>query len=185
MTLLPFNGQDGEACLVPQRDSILTQKLVALSRRSDRRRLQKAYHKIPGITDNRRQVDAIEIRPRMADGCSMRKARAERRREKRARVLRQDARLLDYGGQSIRVPRRQARARRAERAASQSRRAIHSLSREPQLGTATRASRAPLRDGHLPLVPAKAGTQILNDRLDSRLRGKGRSLSLSRRPACS
>src|SRR5262249_54939891 len=73
----------------------------------------------------------------------------------------------------------------AERAASQSRRAIHSLSREPQLGTATRASRAPLRDGHLPLVPAKAGTQILNDRLDSRLRGKGRSLSLSRRPACS
>src|SRR6516162_6183010 len=104
MTLLPFNGQYGEACLVPQRDSILTQKLVALSRRSDRRRPQKAYHEDSGMLTNRRQVDAIEIRPRMADGCSMRKARAERRREGRARVLRQDARLLDHGGQSIRVP---------------------------------------------------------------------------------
>src|SRR5262249_35234956 len=96
----------------------------------------------------------------MADGCSMRKARAERRREGRARVLRQDARFLDHGGQSIRVPRRRRRARRAERTASQSRRAIHSLSREPQPGTATRAGRAPLRDSHLPLVPAKAGTRF-------------------------
>src|SRR6516164_728240 len=52
----------------------------------------------------RRQVDAIEIRPRMADGGRVRKACAGRRRERRARLLREDARLLDHGGKSLRVP---------------------------------------------------------------------------------
>jgi hypothetical protein len=92
---------------------------------------------------NRRQVDAIEIRPRMADGGRVRKACAGRRRERRARVLRQDARLLDHGGKSLRVPSRRRRAWRAGRTASQCRRAIHPSSREPQPGTATRIGFAP------------------------------------------
>src|SRR5262249_13794964 len=143
------------------------EKWVALSRRSNRRRRQKAYHEWSGLLTTEGRVDAIEIRPRMADGGPMRKARAGRRRERRARVLRQDARLLDHGGQSIRVPRRRRRAGRAGRTDSQACRAIHPVSREPQPGTATRAGRAPLRASQLPLVPAKAGTQILDDKLDS------------------
>src|SRR5215468_4989453 len=104
MTLLPLNQENGRLSLVPESASTLTQKWVALSRRSNRRQPREAYHQGSGMLTNRRQVDAIQIRPRMADGGPMREARAGRRRERRARVLRQDARLLDHGGKSLRVP---------------------------------------------------------------------------------
>src|SRR6266566_5698536 len=104
MALLRFNEENGWLSLVPESGSTLTQKCAALSRRSNRRQPREAYHEGSGMLTNRRQVDAIEIRPRMADGGRVRKACAGRRRERRARVLRQDARLLDHGGKSLRVP---------------------------------------------------------------------------------
>src|SRR3989442_7941975 len=104
MALLRFNEENGWLSLVPESGSTLTQKCVVLSRRSNRRQPREAYHEGSGMLTNRRQVDAIEIRPRMADGSRVRKACAGRRRERRARVLRQDARLLDHGGKSLRVP---------------------------------------------------------------------------------
>src|SRR5262245_18744512 len=101
--------KNGWLTLVPERGSTLTQKWVALSRRSNRRRRQKAYHEWSGMLTTEGRVDAIEIRPRMADGRPMRIARAGCRREIRALVLCQDARFLDYGGKSLRVPRRRRR----------------------------------------------------------------------------
>src|SRR5215813_2705918 len=164
---VPFKEENGRLYFVPSSVGRQAKKLAALSRRSDRRPLQEAYHKSLGLltTEGKLMRSKSDHAWRMAAQCAKLAQNADEKDEREFYVRMRDSWIT--GGQSIRVPRRRRRARRAERAASQSRRAIHPLSREPQPGTATRAGRAPLRASHLPLVPAKAGTQILKDRLDS------------------
>src|SRR5215813_195380 len=53
MTLLPLNQENGRLSLVPESASTLTQKWVALSRRSNRRQPREAYHEGSGMLTNR------------------------------------------------------------------------------------------------------------------------------------
>ena len=100
--------------------------------------------------------DAIQVRPRVADGCRMRQACAGGGSERRARFLHQDARFLDHGGKSVCVPGHPRRARPAGPTAASSG-ALHPLSREPQPGAAPGKP-----SGSAPLIP----------RIDGRSRGR-------------